>query len=510
MHSNDPFAILFQSAPLMAYQFDMAYQLTSLAQGLIQIPGFQMGTFLNSLFAEQPESVAQLPQVLAGQSIQIVTSHPGAFLKHWINPLRDPSGIVVGGFGFAVDITDQLRVEAELRAAKAEAERANQAKSEFVSRVSHELRTPMNAILGFAQLLQADDNLSPRQLIRIEHILRAGQHLLELINEILDVSRIESGSLSVMLEAIPLADMLREVLDIIEPIATAQGVTVVPQYEPTALGLVMTDQQRLAQVLLNLLSNAVKYNRPGGRVTIQILSTQPSFVRVIISDTGVGISQASLQQLFSPFERLGYERSPIEGNGLGLALSQRLMKLLGGMLGVTSIEGQGSDFWIDVPAWESAAFPTATVATPPSHSDLHRWKVLYIDPYIEGTHLIEDILSNRSDIRLLRAMQGRLGIELARAQQPDLIMLDLTLPDISGEEVLRQVQHLPETSHIPVVVLSSTIEANEQARLYKLGARACIHKPVTATTLLDLLDELAPSRQGPVRHVPQSPQPASG
>jgi signal transduction histidine kinase/CheY-like chemotaxis protein len=492
--TDDQFGAIFQIAPIMIYSFDREYRLLSGVGGAFRLDRAGETTVawdsLTELYSNQPDVLTQLAQVFAGQAAHFIAPFYDLTFEHWVTPLYDAANTIIGGSGFALDISDQRRIEAELRTAKAEAEQASQAKSEFVSRASHELRTPMNAILGFAQLLQADETLNPRQHARVDHILRAGQHLLELINEILDISRIDGGSLTVLLEAIPLAELLEEVLAIMEPTAITNAVTLHADYPPETLGLVNADRQRLTQVLLNILSNAVKYNRRGGSVTVQVKRQQNDFVRIVVSDTGIGIAPHALQQLFSPFERLGHERTSIEGTGLGLALSQRLMMLMGGELGVASVEGQGSDFWLDLPAWSE---PLVREKQPMNAiTPLVRWKVLYIDPYIDGTHLIEDILSSRNDIRLLRAMQGRLGIELARAQQPDLILLDIALPDMTGEEVLARLQYFPETSHIPAIALSGVFHSNEVENLQQLGARACITKPLTATQLLALLETFAP------------------
>jgi PAS domain S-box-containing protein len=493
--SDDRFQRMLQNAPVLIYEFDREGRFLYCSGGALALlkidPAALIGRSILMMHEGILGAAEQIYQVLSGSPVHIITEVYDLTLEHWLTPTYDAAGEVSGGSGIAVDISERRRVEVDLRTAKDEADEANRAKTEFLSRVSHELRTPMNAILGFAQLLQSDEGLSLRQITRIDHILSAGQHLLELINEVLDVSRIESGMVAVHLEPVGLGALLREVLDIIEPMAASRAV-LIDSGPPEAQGwTIVADRQRLAQVLLNLLSNGVKYNREGGALRVICSRPGEGWVRIMVSDTGIGIPAVAFGKLFAPFERLGRERSNVEGTGLGLALSRRLVELMGGSLGLASIEGQGSDFWVDLPehrapdpAMQSQASQGSAAAPE------HQWKVLYIDPHIESTSLLEDILSSRMQIRLLRAMQGQLGFELARSQRPDLILLDPELPDLSGEELLHRLRELPETRDIPVVTLSAETDGAQARRFRELGARSCLPKPVNAAQLLAAIDAL--------------------
>lgn len=493
--SDDRFQHMLQNAPVIIYEFDREGRFSYCEGGALALlklePAALIGRSILVLHEGILSAAERIYQVLNGNPVHIIAEVDGLALEHWLTPTYDASGAISGGSGIAVDISERRRVEVDLRKAKEEADEANRAKTEFLSRVSHELRTPMNAILGFAQLLQTDEGLSLQQITRIDHILSAGQHLLELINEVLDVSRIESGMVSVSLEPVLLSTILREVLDIIEPMAAGRAITIDIGPPDSLSWVILADRQRLTQVLLNLLSNGVKYNHDGGGLKVVCSRPRQGWLRIMVSDTGIGIPASALSKLFAPFERLGRERSNVEGTGLGLALARRLVELMGGSLGLESVEGQGSDFWVDLPEHQTAdpalRDRTAKSATASPHK---QWKVLYIDPNMESTSLIEDILSSRMQIRLLRAMQGQLGFELALSQRPDLILIDPELPDLSGEELLRRLRELPETRDIPVVTLSAETDGAQARRLRELGARSCLPKPVNAAQLLAAIDAL--------------------
>jgi signal transduction histidine kinase len=383
--------------------------------------------------------------------------------------------------------------EHTLEQARHEAERANQAKSEFLSRMSHELRTPLNAVLGFAQLLEMDP-LTNEQRESLGYILKAGTHLLDLINEVLDIARIEAGRLTVTLEAVPLADVTREVLTLVAPLAAERAVRVRHAVPDRDGPVVLADRQRLKQVLLNLLSNAVKYNTVGGEVVVSH-DAAPDRVRVRVADTGPGIPEEKRARLFLPFERLGVSPGGVEGTGLGLALSKRLTEAMGGAIGVDTAVGQGSTFWFELPAADAAsggamsALEDAAVRTAAADAGHRVFTVLYIEDNLANLELIERILARRPGVRLLSAMQGRIGWSLAREHTPDLILLDARLPDVPGEEILRRLQTDMRTRLIPVVVMSSEPTQEQVDRMMAAGAHACLPKPVDVKELIALVDD---------------------
>jgi signal transduction histidine kinase/putative methionine-R-sulfoxide reductase with GAF domain/ActR/RegA family two-component response regulator len=380
----------------------------------------------------------------------------------------------------------------ELSAATAEADHANRAKSEFLSRMSHELRTPLNAILGFAQLLEMG-TLSTRQSESVEHILRAGRHLLGLINEVLDISRIEAGRLQLSLEPVPVRETLAQAVQLVQPAATALAVSV--RADAIDEGLhVLADRQRLQQVFLNLLSNAIKYNRPRGTVRVTCAPKGDDRLRISVTDTGEGIAADKLPRLFTPFDRLGAEAGGVEGTGLGLALSKSLVEAMGGTLQVESEPGAGSTFSAElvvVPGPAAVSDVTSldadrrTDGTPPAA----RRTILYIEDNLSNLRLVETILSRRPGLTVLSAMQGRVGVDLARSHRPDLILLDRHLPDIAGEEVVRLLQADAGTRQIPVVILSADAIPGGIRRFLDSGVRAYLTKPLDVRHLLAVIDE---------------------
>jgi signal transduction histidine kinase/CheY-like chemotaxis protein len=376
------------------------------------------------------------------------------------------------------------------REARDEADRANQAKSEFLSRMSHELRTPLNAIIGFGQLLELDTKISQLHREYVGHILKGGRHLLDLVNEVLDISRIEAGHVHLSPEPVRVTDVLDETLDLIGPLARQRQIPV-RRISPIPDGWhVMADRQRLKQVLLNLLSNAVKYNRAGGIVGVECLESEGR-MRFKVSDTGAGIPAHQLEQLFTPFERLGAEQGTVEGTGLGLALSKRLAEVMGGIMGVESTPGVGSTFWVELamtasPLQSSAlvAFTDAALLTP----NRPQRTILYIEDNISNLQLVEGVCALRPELKLLAAMQARLGVDLATQHRPDLILLDLNLPDMTGHEALMHLRADPRTCDIPVIILSADATPGQLARLISAGARAYLTKPLDILTFLSAID----------------------
>jgi signal transduction histidine kinase/CheY-like chemotaxis protein len=384
---------------------------------------------------------------------------------------------------------DRKRAEDRIRAAQAQAEAANRAKSEFLSRMSHELRTPLNAIIGFTQLLELDAP-TPTQSESISHIARAGQHLLALINEVLDIARIETGRLSLAAEPLDLGAYLREAAELIRPMAERQRIAIIFRDCDEEM-LVMADQQRLKQVLLNLFSNAVKYNRPRGSVTVTC-SAHEKMRRVKVTDTGVGIPAERIAHLFVPFERLGAESTDIEGTGLGLALSQRIVQALGGELGVESTVGEGSTFWIDLPCVEPEAAAVyhaeAPFPLPPADGPTAQYKLLYVEDQDLNLRLVERILSHRPGYQLITAMQGRIALDLTREHRPDVVLLDLNLPDLGGEEILRRLKADPELKSTPVIMISADAVGDRIDELLALGACGYLTKPYKLADFFSVLD----------------------
>jgi PAS domain S-box-containing protein len=440
--------------------------------------------------------IALYDRALAGERFSLEQSYLVNGQTHFYDVAFNPiiAGDEVTGVAvFSKDITTRKQTEVALEAAKEEAERANRAKSEFLSRMSHELRTPMNAILGFAQLLEMDD-LETTQRLGVEQILKGGRHLLTLINEVLDIARIEAGQLSLSPEPVRVSEVVREAMALVQPLAAAREVHFDNSVSSQSCH-VIADRQRLKQVLLNLLSNAVKYNHHGGLVRLSCAPVGER-VRIEVSDNGPGIPSNSLEKLFVPFERLGADQQGVEGAGIGLSICQRLVEAMNGRIGVHSVENEGSTFWVELPGAEDplrsfergeADAPSAPEeATSPRPSRV----VLCIEDNLSNLKLIEHVLARRPEIQLLPAMQGRRGLELAREQKPDMILLDLHLPDMAGDEVLRHLRAQPETRDIPVVILSADATPGQIERLLAAGARDYLTKPLDVKRFLGVVEEV--------------------
>jgi PAS domain S-box-containing protein len=415
----------------------------------------------------------------------------------------------------ARDITDRLRSEralqqladdleqrvlertAELERARAEAERANHAKSEFLSRMSHELRTPLNAILGFGQLLEMQPADEP-QRVRVREILNAGRHLLTLIDEVLDLARVEAGHLSVSLEPVALRPLIDECLTLVRPAAAARQVQLLDA-SPDCADHVRADRTRLKQVLLNLLSNAIKFNHPGGRVEVKCdheVELTPPQLRIRVVDNGPGLDAAQQQRLFVPFERLDAEVRQIQGTGIGLALSKRLVELMGGRIGVDAERGRGSSFWVQLPRGEASLpppmpAPAAAAEAPQLRS--HRHTVLCIEDNPANLRLIEQIFAHRGDMALISAMTPAAGLDLARSHQPALVLLDINLPDMDGYEVLRCLRDHASTREIPVLAVSASAMPRDLERAKAAGFAGYVTKPVDVADLIARVEALLPA-----------------
>jgi PAS domain S-box-containing protein len=424
---------------------------------------------------------------------------------HWVTldsrgqAIYDDDGQFAGAVVVSRDMTARLVSEQRLHAARESAENASRTKSQFLARMSHELRTPLNSILGFSQLLQMDD-LPAEQSESVDHILRAGRHLLDLIDEVLDIARIESGHLDLMMTGVPVVDVVGDAVELTRPMADLADVSVRIVIDPGSPELISADRQRLLQVLLNLLSNAVKYNHAGGRVDVSCHAGGPGRVRLVVSDTGCGIGPDDVYRVFVPFDRLGAEDSGVEGTGVGLALSQHLVQRMGGRIGFESVPRVGSSFFIEL--------DTAT-ETPPAHravgavdwpdgggpvADGKPFRVLLMEDDLANVDLVERVLARRPGVELLAAMHGGLGIELARQHLPDLILVDLHLPDMPGTTVLDRLSEDSRTAAIPVAAVGSDAAAHEVRRLLGRGVVGFLTKPFDVHALLALVDAVRSAR----------------
>jgi signal transduction histidine kinase len=435
---------------------------------------------------------------------------------------RAPWLTLVGGLAVAVLLTALTEVltrrrayalalveerTASLREAQQAAEAANLSKSEFLSRMSHELRTPLNAVLGFGQLLEMGE-LRDDQEEAVGQILKGGRHLLDLINEVLDIARIEAGQFSLSPEPVLVEELLREAVDLVRPLAVERNIDLLSGPTGGCHVYAFADRQRIKQILLNLLSNAIKYNRMRGSVRLSCDEARPGTVRINVIDTGPGIPDDRLAGVFTPFDRLGAESTGIEGSGIGLALSRRLAEAMGGRLDVATEVGRGSTFWVELPLVEGPVERWERLGGQPARASDNgdgtetgpirvRSRVLHIEDNLANVKLVERILGDREDIEVIAAMHGRLGLELAHELRPALVLLDLHLPDVSGDEVLRELRDDPATASIPVVIVSADATPGQIQRLTAAGAMAYLTKPLDVRELLRLLDEVLPVLPAP-------------
>ncbi len=436
------------------------------------------------------------------------TSSPTKWIHAAARPERLPDGSVLWD-GVTTNITPLKTVEQQLqnalgetRIARAQAERANAAKSEFLSRMSHELRTPLNAILGFGQLLELDA-ASTLEQEGVAHILRAGRHLLSLVDEVLDIARIDTGRISLNLEPIDVVPLVEECVAMIGRLAKERGVNcAVRTVGGGSLARVLGDRQRLRQVLINLLSNATKYNREGGQIIVECESfAKEGRLCLRVIDTGLGIAPEQYEQLFVPFERLGAERSEVEGTGLGLAISKRLIEAMGGTIGVESTPGTGSAFWLELPQAPSESslqdappFPSPLpvqiqrkLAADPEEQPTAT--VLYVEDNPSNQQLVKKLFASyRPELRLLCAENGEVGLDMAHQHRPELILLDWQLPGMTGDVVLARLKAEPMVRDIPVVILTADVVAMRRAEV-RLGAKDYLTKPFEMKEFLEVLDE---------------------
>ena len=449
-----------------------------------------------------PDDVAQdtvlMAQLVRGEipmyrhQLRFITK-PGATVsvQATMSLLRGSQGEPRSVVGVVEDITEHLKLEAAEHARET-AEASNHAKSEFLSRMSHELRTPLNAMLGFSQLLELDTRqpLSASQQPWVSQIQQAGWHLLEMINDVLDLSRIESGNLRLQTETLDLADVVTATVALVEGDARRRGIRISREFGP-GTQTVRGDATRVKQIFTNLLSNAVKYNTDGGRIHIASRVPATDRVEIAVTDTGLGMTDEQLAELFQPFNRLGRERSTQEGTGIGLVISRRLAELMGGTLRARSTAGQGSSFVLNLPcSSDPDTVPSELDALMPAQPGYHRRRVHYVEDNETNVEVMRGILAQRPQVELQVSIAGTDGLAAIRAHHPDLVLLDMHLPDISGLELLRHLKGDERTADIPVVVVSADALEQQIDAAFEAGASHYLTKPVDVSELLTVLDDL--------------------
>lgn len=385
---------------------------------------------------------------------------------------------------------ERRAVEEALQAAREKLDQSIQANNQFLSRMSHELRTPLNAILGFAQLLELD-SLSEAQRESVDQILRGGRHLHSLINEVVDITSIEAGNMPFSIAPIAVDAVLQDALSFVRGLAAQRAISLRVEQYTAGAQFAFADYRRLTQILLNLLTNAIKYNREGGEVVVACRAVGPKRLCISVRDTGPGIPPEQQARLFTPFERLGAERSDIEGTGLGLALSKALAEAMGGRMGVESIHGHGSTFWVElaganapVQVIEKSHTFVMPVRSVSSHT------LLYVEDTPSSLALIKSMLAQQTGITLFVATEAALTLDLARTHRPDLIVLDLDLAGMRGDEVLKELHMNPETATIPVILISADTKPHEMQQLLALGVRGYLTKPLDVRRFLQMIDDI--------------------
>ena len=499
---------ILRACPDIVTMFDATGSVRELSQAAARILGHDVGDpvepeILELVHEDDRDAVraafGDLVSLRTGQlDLRFRVRHDDG---HWITldsrgqSIVDDEGHGAGAVVVSRDVTGDLDFEEELQAAVDAAERASTAKSDFLSRMSHELRTPLNSVLGFAQLLGMEE-LDEQQHEAVGHIIRAGHHLLGLIDEVLDIARIESGRLDLAIDSVDVGSVVADAVDLTRPLAEDRGIQIsVDLHGCPPDAHVRADRQRLLQVLLNLLSNGVKYNVAGGRVWVTV-TDDGSRTELVVRDTGRGIDPADVDRVFEPFDRLGAERSGVEGTGVGLTLSKHLVDEMGGTIAVSSVFGEGSTFTVTL---QSAPAQAADALVAPARrskrSVAGALRVLHIEDNLANLELVEQILTRAADVELLAAMSGSLGTALAREQRPDLILLDLHLPDMPGTAVLEQLHQDPATDMIPVVVISADATPTTVRQLRSGGVLAYLTKPIDVQELLRVVSLVSSARE---------------
>ncbi len=464
-----------------------------------EILGHAVADFCGEAVFEK-EIRPRLDRCLTGEpvryEVQVVFPKKGLrWMEMEYFPYRDDHGEITGVVSHGLDITDRKQNEQVLLIAKEEAERANQAKSEFLSRMSHELRTPMNSILGFGQLLESDPDspLMESQQENVGQILKAGRHLLELIDEILDLSRIESGRLSLSMSPIPVNSTILDAIAFVESMAEQRGIRLHNRTENCAGLHVLADSTRLKQVLINLLSNAIKYNRPNGSVTVTCEKLETAYLRISVIDTGRGLTPDECKRVFEPFERLENDKMEVDGTGIGLTIAQSMVRLMKGTINVLSRPGEGSCFYVDLPMTDASS---ETVVAPRSIEQEEREQdtdrghtVLYIEDNPANLNLVSTALLRLPTVKLLSAHDARTGIEMALAYRPNLILLDIHLPGMDGFQVLERLRDHEQTRAIPVIALSADAMPENVNKALNNGFREYLTKPLDIRRFLNVVQE---------------------
>jgi PAS domain S-box-containing protein len=463
---------------------DVAQQATALSTklGVLIAPGFESLSYKAS---RGIEDVCELSYICKdGSRLPAMVS---------TTALHDIQGKRIGYLIIGTDNSERKRVESALKVAIHAAETASSAKTDFLSRMSHELRTPLNAILGFAQLLESGaPKPTPIQRQNVEQILSAGWYLLALINEVLDLTLVESGHMVLSNEPISVAEILRECEAMMVLQAESHCVRMIFA-EPGKAHYVFADRIRVKQVLINLLMNGIKYNRRGGVVLVDISVEPHNKLRIHVRDSGVGMNPEQLVQLFQPFNRLGQEASGEEGTGIGLVVTKRLIEMMGGLIGVESTPGSGSVFWIELnltAITELAADATdpLTSQLTPQHGSASRYTVLYVEDNPANMALVEQIIARRADVRFLSAVDASIGIAFARSHLPDVVLMDLHLPGVSGMEAMKILRSDPRTAHIPVIALSANAVPRDIQQGIDAGFLDYVTKPIKVNTFMRVLD----------------------
>lgn len=462
-------------------------------------------------FAARDREVIERGELMDIPSEQFQTRDGDQRLLHARKiPIFDPRGCPEYLLGIAHDVTEQHQAKEAIDAARRASDSANAAKNEFLSRMSHELRTPLNAVLGFGQLLQLG-GMTDAQRSNVDHIMSAGRHLLALVDDVLDLARVESGELRMSVGPVSAADAVDRAVNMMRPLAGARGIDIIVDTVGCDQAHVRADRQRLQQVLVNLLANAVKYNRDRGEIRISAEAVDDGRLRLTVTDTGIGIAVHDLDRLFAPFERIGAEHTPIEGTGLGLTVAKQLVDAMAGEIGVTSTVGVGTSFWVElpkvpVPADTGEVVRDIVVSAPGPGTGAPM--ILYIEDNISNVTLVERIVMTRPDATLMVAMLGSVGLDLAHVHLPTLILLDLHLPDMPGEEVLRRLRSDERTADIPIFVLTADATSGQVQRVLEAGATGYMTKPFDIPRLLALIDGSVSPGAEPADRTP-SPVPMS-
>jgi signal transduction histidine kinase/ActR/RegA family two-component response regulator len=466
----------------------------SLELGTAIAPGFEALAFKAS---REIEDVYELTYICKdGSRFPAIVS---------ITSLRNDAGGIIGYLLIGADNSARKRVELKLNEAMAAADKANRAKTDFLSGMSHELRTPLNAILGFAQVMETGSPApTASQKRNLDQILKAGWYLLELINEILDLALIESGNATMSREPVSLAEVMLECRAMIEPQAQKRGIAMsFPRFDLPCF--VNADRTRIKQVLINLLFNAIKYNRPGGAVSIDFTLGLPETIRISVRDTGAGMAPEQMAQLFQPFNRIGKQGGAEEGTGIGLVVTKRLVELMGGSIGADSTVGEGSVFWIELavtvaPQFAAQEAEQAALAPAQASQGMPLRTLLYVEDNPANLELVEQLIARRPELRLLSAAEGNLGIEYARAYQPEVILMDINLPGISGIEAMKILRADPATACIPIIALSANAVPRDIQAGLEAGFFDYLTKPIKVTQFMEALDlALKSSKAAPGR-----------